>query len=254
MSKRSVKRYLQDILTAIEKIMPYLSKSSNRERPRIYQDHQIISMLIIMEVFSLSFRETIILSRDYFKNAPSLRDFHHRASRLKHVIQILIKFIHDIDSIIVDETGIGFKKKARLNWKRGTEVRKVKGHIRCEVVMTKGRYKMIQYVEVGKRYSLEIKMLREILKGVDLSGERFLADRLYDVRWLREYLRDRGIRGFFPTTCVSHIFCHLYITFFCVLSCRHPSLFPFFETLPPFNTISLIVPHLIFLMKGLFTS
>ena len=84
MSKRSVKRYLQDILTAIEKIMPYLSKSSNRERPRIYQDHQIISMLIIMEVFSLSFRETIILSRDYFKNVPSLRDFHYRASRLKH--------------------------------------------------------------------------------------------------------------------------------------------------------------------------
>ena len=97
---------------------------------------------------------------------------------------------------------------------RGTQVRKVKGHIRCEVVMTKGRYRLIQYVGVGKRYSLEIKMLREILKGVDLSGERFLADRLYDVRWLREYLRDRGIRGFLPTTCMSHIFCHLYITFF----------------------------------------
>ena len=57
--------------------------------------------------------------------------------RVIYVIQILIKFIHDIDSIIVD----------------GTEVRKMKGHIRCEVVMEKGRYKMIRYVEVGKRYS-----------------------------------------------------------------------------------------------------
>jgi len=106
----------------------------------------------------------------------------------------------------VDGRGIGYRKKARLNWMRGTQVRKVKDHIRCEVMMTKGRYKLIQYVGVGKRYSLEIKLLREILKGVDLSGERFLADRLYDVRWLREYLRDRGIRGFFPTTCMSHIF------------------------------------------------
>ena len=102
------------------KIIPYLSKSLNRGRPRIYKDHQIISMLIIMEVFSLSFRETIILSRDYFKNVPSLRDFHYRVRKLKHVIQILIKFIHDylekdIDSIIVDGTGIGFKKKASLN-------------------------------------------------------------------------------------------------------------------------------------------
>ena len=68
----------------------------------------------------------------------------------------------DIDSIIVDGRGIGYRKKARLNWMRRTGVRKVKDHIRCEVVMTKGRYKLIQYVEVGKRYSLEIKMLREI--------------------------------------------------------------------------------------------
>jgi len=30
-------------------------------------------MLLIKEVFSLSFRETIILSRDYFKNVPSLK-------------------------------------------------------------------------------------------------------------------------------------------------------------------------------------
>jgi len=63
MSKRSVKRYLQDILTAIEKIMPYLSKSSNRGRPRIYKDHQIFSMLIIKEVFSLSQRNHHSLQR-----------------------------------------------------------------------------------------------------------------------------------------------------------------------------------------------
>ena len=92
-------------------------------------------MLLVKEVFSLFFRETIILSRDYFKNVSFLRDFHYRASKLKHVIQILIKFIHDIDSIIVDGTGIRFKKKTNLNWKRRTEVRKVKGHIRCEVMM-----------------------------------------------------------------------------------------------------------------------
>jgi len=28
-----------------------------------------------------------------------------------------------------------------------------------------------------------------------LSGERFLADRLYDVRWLRGYLERKGIKG-----------------------------------------------------------
>jgi len=127
-----------------KKILPYLSKPSTRRgRPHTFPDHQIISMLIIKEVFSLSFRETIILSRDYFKNAPSLRDFHYRVRKLKHVIQILIKFIHDylekdIDSIIVDGRGIGYRKRARLNWMRGTQVRKVKDHIRCEVMMRRG--------------------------------------------------------------------------------------------------------------------
>jgi len=80
-----------------KKILPYLSKPSiKRGRPHTFLDQQIISMLIIKEMFSLSFRETIILSRDYFKNVPSLRDFHYRVSNLKHVIQILIKFIQDI--------------------------------------------------------------------------------------------------------------------------------------------------------------
>ncbi|MCD6266840.1 MAG: hypothetical protein J7J14_00320 [Thermotogaceae bacterium] len=44
----------------------------------------------------ISFRETIIFSRDYFKNClPSGISI---ASKLKHVIQILIEFIHDIGS------------------------------------------------------------------------------------------------------------------------------------------------------------
>jgi len=72
-------------------------------------------------VFLLSSRETIQISKDYFKKVPSLRDFHYRASKLKHAIQILIKFIHDhlqgesIEAIIVDGAGIGYRKKARLN-------------------------------------------------------------------------------------------------------------------------------------------
>ncbi len=158
-------------------------------------------MLIIKEVYQLSFRETIQLSKDYFKRVPSLRDFHYRASKLKNVIQILIKFIHDYlqkgsaEVIIVDGTGIGYRKKTQLNWMRGTQVRKVRDHIRCEVVMTKGRYKLIQYVEVDKRYASEIRMLERILQKIGLSGKKFLADRLYDVKWLRGYLGRKGIRA-----------------------------------------------------------
>jgi len=36
------------------KIIPHLPKFSNRGKPKIYPDHQIISMLLIKEMFSLS--------------------------------------------------------------------------------------------------------------------------------------------------------------------------------------------------------
>ena len=63
------------------KIIPHLSRFSGRGRPRIYQDHQIIFMLLIKEVFFLSFRETIILSRDYFENVlPSGISFTEQVS------------------------------------------------------------------------------------------------------------------------------------------------------------------------------
>ena len=78
---------------------------------------------------------------------------------------------------------------------RGTQVRNVKDHIRCEVVLTKGRYKLIQYVEAGRRYSSEIKMLQNILQKIELRGKKFLADRLYDVLWLRDYLKEKGIKA-----------------------------------------------------------
>jgi len=38
-------------------------------------------------------------------------------------------------------------------------------------------------------------MLREILDKLELRGKRFLAGRLYDVRWKRGYLGRKGIKG-----------------------------------------------------------
>ena len=109
----------------------------------------------------------------------------------------------------MDGTGIGYKKKTNLNWMRGAGVRKVKDHIRCEVVMTKGKYKMVKYVDVGRRYSSEIKMLERIVRKIELRGKKFLADRLYDVRWLKEYLKDRRIKVVY--FCL--IFSHSYLIF-----------------------------------------
>jgi len=144
------------------KIIPYLPKFSNRGRPKIYPDHQIISMLLIREMFSLPFRETIILSRDYFKKVPSLRDFHYRARKLKHVIQILIKFIHDYDveSIreIVDK---GIKKAVKkVIMENGEPARYIKiavlGNGKVFTISTTDETGSMVFIVPGKNYSFSI--------------------------------------------------------------------------------------------------
>ncbi|OOC46952.1 hypothetical protein [Thermosipho sp. 1223] len=134
----------------------------------------------------------------YFKRVPSLRDFHYRLLQLEEVIKLLIKFIHDelqedIQSVIVDGTGIGFKKQTSLHWMRGTYVRQVKNHVRCEVILTKGKYKLFQYVEVDKAYSSEIKLLKKILSKIKLKGKKFIADKLYDVKRKKNSLRKQPL-------------------------------------------------------------
>ncbi|RKX57380.1 MAG: hypothetical protein DRP24_00585, partial [Thermotoga sp.] len=71
---------------------------------------------------STSLRETIQISRDYFKKVPSLRDFHYRARKLKHVIKILIKFIQGYfqgDSAQTIHIGVGKRYLSEIKMLRG---------------------------------------------------------------------------------------------------------------------------------------
>ncbi|QTA37224.1 transposase [Thermosipho ferrireducens] len=200
MRRRNIKKIFKLIQKFYKNILPQLpQKSTNRGRPRKYSDVLILSLAVLKELLGLSFRETLEIGTMYFNKVPSLRDFHYRVLQLEEIIKHLINFIHntlqcEIESIIVDGTGIGFKKHTTLNWMRGTYVRQIKNHVRCEVVLTKGKYKLFQYVEVGKAYSSEIKLLKKLLKKIELKGKKFIADKLYDVKWLREYLKKRGIK------------------------------------------------------------
>ena len=64
------------------KIIPYLPKSSNRGRPQTYPDHQIISMLLIKEVFNLSQRNYPDLQR-LFQKSSILERFSLQSQKTK---------------------------------------------------------------------------------------------------------------------------------------------------------------------------
>jgi len=75
-------------------------------------------------------------------------------------------------------------------------MKKAKDHIRCEVLIMRGRYTLVNCVDVDRAYSSEVKMLERMLKKVEVKDERFIADKMYDVIWLEEYLKVRGIEEY----------------------------------------------------------
>ncbi|OOC46961.1 hypothetical protein [Thermosipho sp. 1223] len=117
MRRTNIKKILKLVKKFYNNILPQLpQKSTSKGRPKKYPDALILSLAVLKELFALSFRETLEMGALYFKRVPSLRDFHYRLLQLEEVIKLLIKFIHDelqedIQSVIVDGTGIGFKKQ-----------------------------------------------------------------------------------------------------------------------------------------------
>jgi len=100
MRKLNLKTIIKLTCLFCKKILPYLPKSSTkRGRLCTFPDHQIISMLVIKECF-LSPSETLSLFLNHISNAFLL-----------FTISIIDQENQkDIDSIIVDGTGIGKRK------------------------------------------------------------------------------------------------------------------------------------------------
>ncbi|WP_457643324.1 transposase [Persephonella sp.] len=107
-----------------------------------------------------------------------------------------------IDRLIVDGTGFGYDDTYRLSWERGKRLKEVKSHVKTEVLVAvvNGTTFPIA-VEVGRPYSDERKLFREILRKTDLKARGYIiGDRLYgmDSQLAKELVEAEGLIPVIP--------------------------------------------------------
>jgi len=82
--------------------------------------------------------------------------------------------------LIADGTRFGYGETYRMNWEKGKELRKVKFHVKTEVLVGIVRGKTVVVdVNVGKGYSDENKLLVPMLERLEVRARYFLGDAYY---------------------------------------------------------------------------
>jgi len=185
-----------------------IKSSKKNGRPVKYKDETILLALAVKIILNLSFRETEEFLKIYLpsEQVPDHTTLYYRFKKLpiekiekiiKQTAEQIIKKLgnKEIYAAIADGTGFGYNEAYYLNNKRGAEIKKIKSHIKTEVLIgsVNGK-KFVLSVKTDKAYTDENKLLLEMLnEGVfeEIRGRYFLGDKYYgkNVKVLEEINR-----------------------------------------------------------------
>jgi len=191
---------IKKLLQLIEKHIESSQTKRKRGRPKIYSDSFILLIYFIKVLRNYSFRDTVFYLKEILgEKMPAISTLHYRFNKIEmsyfeELFEEVLKIMgidegEEIEFMVVDGTGFGYDDKQRLNWMRGKKVREVSSHVRVEMMVgrIKGKRDVIIGVEMGKAYTDERKLLKEMMKGIKVKGRYILGDALYgmDVEVLR---------------------------------------------------------------------
>jgi len=149
---------------------PKKENKRRRGRPPVYQDHLIVAALLLKVLKGLSLRDLEEELKDLFPKAPDFTTLWYRfkkpeQSYLREVIRETAQRIREklgakeFHCLIADGTGFGYSDTFKLLWMRGKEIRRVKSHVKTELLVgvVKGKAVVVG-VNTGKAYSDECKL------------------------------------------------------------------------------------------------
>ncbi|OAQ21816.1 transposase [Thermosulfurimonas dismutans] len=179
-----------------------------RGRPKTYSDAFIISIFLYQTLKNLSYREALEEAFDILGRRPALSTYHYRVSKFpKQSLKILLQELarkllakeHHLFSFISDGTGFSYHDLYPLKFLRGSEIRKVKAHIRVVPIIgvTSSGKRIVITAETGGPYASEVKLLLEALTEIDpvtFKAECLIADKCYDSLKVMEKLVELGLK------------------------------------------------------------
>jgi len=188
--------HFEKIVDLLRKKVKIQTKKKKDGRPEKYSDETILLALAIKIMLNLSFRETEEYLKKYlpkdqipdhttlyyrFKNFP----IEKIENLIKQTAEQIMKKLEnkEVYTAIADGTGFGYDEAYYLNNKRGAQIRKIKSHVKTEVLVgTVNGKKFVLSAKTDKAYTDENKLLLQMLnEGVfeNIKGRYFLGDRYY---------------------------------------------------------------------------
>jgi hypothetical protein len=172
-------------------------------RPRIYDDALIITIACVQNLYSFSFREALEFCADYFPDLPVLSTYHYRLQRIHaNTITKFIEFLgtkiqaqikQKVRLFIVDGTGFSYKDAYPVKFYRGTEIRKIRAHVKVgAIAAASDKKRFILSAMAGPPYTHDIKLVEPLLPVIRSNGY-VLGDRGFDcIRFLEKIIFKLG--------------------------------------------------------------
>lgn len=177
-------------------------------RPRDYDDALILTIACIQNLHQFSFREALEFCEDIFPDLPSLSTYHYRLSRISpKIAQGLIVYLgkkiksqkslsKGISFFITDGTGFSFHDAYPMKLHRGTEIRKIRSHVKAAVlagVFGKKR-RFIISANTGPPYTGDPKLVHPLINDLELSHGYLVGDKGFDSHEIMALGITKGLR------------------------------------------------------------
>lgn len=185
-------------------------------RPREYDDALILTIACIQNLNSYSFREALEYCEDYFKELPALSTYHDRLKLLtSDIAQGFVEYtgkkvkeaVPDNKKtspkkgrlFVVDGTGFSYHDVYPLQLHRGTEIRKIKTHVKIGALIGfVGRKRYVVSAAAGKSYTGDTTLIQPLLEKLEEGRGCVLGDKGFDSNQIMATILEKGYLPVIP--------------------------------------------------------
>jgi hypothetical protein len=185
-------------------------------RPRSYDDALILTIACIQNLNQYSFREALEFCEDYFKELPALSTYHDRLALLtsdiaqgfveytgKKVKEALPNNKKTSEKkgrlFVVDGTGFSYHDIYPMQLHRGTEIRKIKSHVKIGALIGfVGKKRYVVSASAGKSYAGDTTLIQPLLENLEKGRGNILGDKGFDSIQIMATILEKGYLPVIP--------------------------------------------------------
>ncbi len=185
-------------------------------RPRSYDDALILTIACLQNLNQYSFREALEFCQDHFKELPALSTYHDRLKLLtsdiaQGFVEYTGKKVKDAlpgnkktskekgRLFVVDGIGFSYHDVYPLKLYRGTEIRKIKTHVKVGALIGfVGKKRYVVFAAADKSYAGDTTLIQPLLENLPHGKGNILGDKGFDSHKIMATILEKGYLPVIP--------------------------------------------------------